>query len=94
MKKYVVIFKISEGKIPMIKLVRNLTSLGLREAKEFVEDKVNNFMFDREIEVIVTETNLGKFLINNIISPASQYTLINVVEYVDNKIIDLSEVGE
>lgn len=90
MKRFVVCFNVTEGKIPMIKLVRSLTSCGLRESKELVEEKVTGFEYAQHIEFIVNEEQLGKFLIYNYINPTSSYSVYSIKELEEYRAVDLT----
>lgn len=91
MKEYLATFNVTEGKIPMIKLVRQLTDLGLKESKEFVEAKFRSFEFDVVINVRVTADQLGRYLIQNAISPSNHaFSLSKVIELEVTEVLDLT----
>jgi len=92
MKRYEAEFSVKEGKIPMVKLVKSLTSMGLAEAKRFVEDKWNFFDAPIEVTVIVTEQQLGKFFISSYLCPTGAFTLRSFKEIPDNDIVDLTQL--
>lgn len=95
MKKYLVTISVMEGKIPMIRIIRDLTDASLRDAKEFVEEKfqVLDGYISRKVEFIVTESQLGKFLIKGHIrdTNSSAYSIVNIKELEQSVIVDLSE---
>jgi hypothetical protein len=94
MKTYLVEFSVAEGKIPMIKLVRHLTNASLRDAKDFVEAKFNNFDFQQYVKFIVTQDQLGKFLIVNTITPPNSHSLMNVRELEEYNATNLTQMYE
>jgi hypothetical protein len=63
MKNYIVHFELTEtNRIQLIKMIRNVARIGLREAKEFVEENITNeprFGF----KLGMTELQLGRYLI-------------------------------
>lgn len=89
MKNYVVSFDVDFGKIGMIKLIRDLTGMGLKESKDFVEARIENFEFPATMEVILTERQFGKFLILHTMNPRGAYNLIKIEE-VSGRRIDLT----
>lgn len=90
MTKYLVKFNVMQGKIPMIKLMRSLTEMGLKESKDFIEAKFEEFEEEKIIDVTVTEQQLGKHLIRNLLYPTNSFTLITAKVVEENNVIDLT----
>jgi hypothetical protein len=96
MKRYEVKFSVKEGKIPLVRLFKNLTNMGLAEAKKFVEDRWNCFDSQVYITVIVTEQQLGKCLIKHYMN-SSEYnsltlSIVYIKELEEYTTIDLTQL--
>ena len=91
MKKYIIKCDINEGKIPLIKLVRDLTKCGLREAKDYVEGNMAYFDLCRTESFTVDEAQLGKFLINVWIQSPTAYNIVEIQEIPHPDSYDLTQ---
>jgi hypothetical protein len=91
--KYEVKFDVEAGKIPMVKLVKRLTGLGLKETKDLVEQVIDNFEFPRTIDVIVTEQQLGRFLVRGLVYGGESFKLISA-KPLELSSLDLSYIKE
>lgn len=91
MKRYRVTFNVTAGKIPLIKLVRYLTNMRLKESKDFVESRFEIFEWSRSVTTTVTESQLGRYLIHNLMNPNNtSFSLVDVKE--EENTIDLTQL--
>lgn len=98
MKKYKIEMDFNrEGKIPAIKMFRMVLDLGLRDAKEFVEQVIMESV-PYPTTFILTEAQLGRLLIfreaqrgKEINEYSTQLNIISIFEYVEPFLIDLTQ---
>lgn len=84
---------VEEGKIPMVKLFKDLTNMGLAETKNFVESRWNCFDSQVYITVVVTEQQLVKYLIKRHMNPSSSVSsIIYIKELEEYTTIDLTQL--
>jgi len=91
MNRYEVKFDVKDGKIPLVKLVKWLTGMGLKESKDYVEAQFDNFEFPRTVVMIVTEQQLGRYLVRELtFAQHDQYRLVSTKQIERDYILDLT----
>ena len=97
MKNYLATFHGDvEQKIPLIKLVRYMTQMGLRESKEFVEQVIIPKMeYTPRFQLKLTELQLGRYYIATAGGTSFGKNRLNVIEpYMEPTYIDITKVVE
>ena len=94
--QYLVYFaKTEENKIQLIKMIRVITQIGLREAKEFVEAKL---MTDWRFTIRMTDLQLGRYLIAERLAAiegfsfSKGYVLEKIEEIPEPRCIDITKL--
>ena len=93
--KYLVMFDATgQEKIPIIKLVRFLTQIGLKEAKDLTEEQIIPMLgYGDRFTLRLTEVQLGRYYIAGALSRLGNIPPICRVEEIPLPVcVDLSEI--